>query len=155
MTVLEWSDALVLQLPAMDEIHEEFVERLAAVEQAPDDALLAAWRALVAHTERHFGQEDEWMLGTRFASSHCHMTQHRVVLGVMREGAAQGAKGQLEVIREMARELAAWFVQHAQGMDAALALHLRSADVGLSDVRLPGGHAMSEPSYTVHAAPLP
>jgi len=125
MTELLWSDALRLDLPAMDDTHREFVDLLAAVARAPDDGLVAAWSALVDHTDAHFAQEDRWMRQTRFASGNCHTTQHHVVLGVMHEGLAAGRAGRLDVIRQLARELAAWFPQHAQGMDAALALHLR------------------------------
>ena len=125
MAHLEWSDALNLDLPLMDDTHREFVDLLAAVDQASDAELLPRWRTLVEHTEQHFGQEDDWMQATRFASGNCHSMQHKVVLQVMREGAAMGARGELEPIRQMARELAVWFPQHAQAMDAALALHLR------------------------------
>ena len=62
---------------------------------------------------------------THFSSDHIHSTQHKVVLQVMREGAARAAQGDLQVLRVMASELALWFPQHAQSMDAALALHLR------------------------------
>ena len=43
-------------------------------------------------------------------------------------GLGVGAIAQVVVLilRQMARELAQWFPQHAQTMDAALALHLRS-----------------------------
>ena len=44
---------------------------------------------------------------------------------VMREGTARAEQGDLKVLRVMAGELALWFPQHAQSMDAALALHLR------------------------------
>jgi hypothetical protein len=54
------------------------------------------------------------------------------VLRVMREGLSAGASGRLDVIRQLAHELATWFPQHAQTMDAALALHLRN--VGLDPV---------------------
>ena len=37
MPNLEWSDALALDLPAMDDTHREFVDLLAAVNAAPDD----------------------------------------------------------------------------------------------------------------------
>jgi hypothetical protein len=37
-----------------------------------------------------------------------------------------GPRGSLAVVRQMADELAIWFPHHAQSMDAALALHLRS-----------------------------
>ena len=40
MANLEWSDALALDLPAMDDTHQEFVELLAKVENAPDAKLL-------------------------------------------------------------------------------------------------------------------
>jgi hemerythrin len=71
-----------------------------------------------------------------FASGNCHSTQHKVVLSVMREGLVQGTAGQLHVIRQMTHELAIWFPQHAQSMDAALALHLRGIgfDIATGDV---------------------
>ena len=125
MAALAWSDALVLDLPLMDDTHREFVDLLATVEQADDATLLQAWQALIDHTDQHFGQEDAWMSATRFASGNCHSMQHKVVLQVMREGAARAAQGELPVVRAMAAELAVWFPQHAQSMDAALALHLR------------------------------
>lgn len=127
MARLEWSDALSLDLPLMDDTHREFVDLLAQAQDATDAQLAAAWLALIAHTDDHFGQEDRWMAATRFASSNCHSMQHKVVLQVMREGAAQAADGNLDAVRAMAGELALWFPQHAQSMDAALALHLRRA----------------------------
>ncbi|MDP1567800.1 MAG: hemerythrin domain-containing protein [Polaromonas sp.] len=125
MARLEWSDALSLDLPLMDDTHREFVDLLALVQSAPDAALADAWLTLITHTDEHFGQEDRWMAATRFASSNCHSMQHKVVLQVMREGAALAAGGNLAAVRTMASELALWFPQHAQSMDAALALHLR------------------------------
>ncbi len=125
MAQLEWSDALALDLPLMDDTHREFVDLLAAVDRADDAQLLSSWLALVDHTHHHFAQEDAWMASTRFASGNCHSMQHRVVLQVMREGGVRAQQGDLQVLRVMARELALWFPQHAQSMDAALALHLR------------------------------
>ncbi|MCI5066798.1 hemerythrin domain-containing protein [Acidovorax sp.] len=125
MAQLEWSDALALDLPLMDHTHREFVDLLAAVEQADDASVLTTWKALVEHTDHHFAQEDDWMASTRFASGNCHSMQHKVVLQVMREGTQRAEQGDLKVLRVMASELALWFPQHAQSMDAALALHLR------------------------------
>lgn len=125
MPSLQWSDALALDLPLMDDTHREFVALLAQVDDAGDADLLDAWQALIAHTDDHFGREDEWMKNTRFASSNCHSMQHEVVLKVMREGLARGQTGDLATVRQMASELGIWFPQHAQSMDAALALHVR------------------------------
>ena len=148
MPTLEWSDALALDLPVMDDTHREFVELLAQVEAASDETLLALWRTLVDHTDAHFGREDQWMQDTRFSSSNCHSVQHKVVLQVMREGITHAQAGDLGVVRQMARELAIWFPQHAQTMDAALALHLR----GIGYDPLTGIVAMPEalPKSVIH-----
>ena len=167
MAALEWTEALVLDLPLMDDTHREFVDLLAAVEQAGDDQVLPAWQALIDHTDQHFGQEDYWMAATRFASGNCHSTQHKVVLTIMRVGAERGAKGELDVVRTMARELAVWFPQHSQSMDAALALHLRRVgyDPATDTVHAPDalpqelihgcGGACSSGDDEEHAAPAP
>lgn len=125
MSTLQWSEELALDLPMMDDTHQELVELLQAVDAAEDIELIPVWRDLILHTEHHFGQEDRWMEATRFASGNCHSVQHKVVLQVMREGLVRAEKGELFVLREMGRELAVWVVQHTQVMDAALALHLR------------------------------
>ena len=129
MSVLKWSDALALGLPFMDDTHREFVTLLAQVELASNTDVPLRWQELINHTESHFAQEDGWMRDTGFASSNCHTQQHEVVLSVMREGAQRALQGDPGMVRMMAQELATWFPNHAQTMDAALALHLRS--VGL------------------------
>lgn len=126
-TTLEWSEALSLEMPLMDTTHQEFVELLAKVVRAPDESLLSAWATLIDHTDDHFGREDQWMLDTGFAAGNCHSSQHSIILQVMREGGKRGLAGDLAVVRQMAMELGLWFPQHAQSMDASLALHLRSA----------------------------
>jgi len=127
MSLLEWSDALSLDLPLMDDTHREFVDLVTQLDQASDAALLPAWQALIDHTDAHFGQEDRWMAATRFASGNCHAVQHKVVLQTLREAGrlvAEGTEPQT-LLRRLTQELAIWFPQHAQSMDAALALHLR------------------------------
>ena len=126
MSALQWSDSFALDLPLMDDTHREFIDLLALVVNAADEDLLPAWKALIDHTDDHFAREDQWMQNTRFASGNCHSMQHKVILQVMRDGAQRGLHGELGVVRQMANELGIWFPQHAQTMDAALAIHLRS-----------------------------
>lgn len=125
MNTVEWSGALSLDFEPMDAEHREFVDLLAKAQRATDADLPAAWAALVDHTVGHFGREDEWMRGTRFSSTESHTMQHRVVLNLLREGLAMAQAGRIGAVREMADELAVWFVKHTQSLDAALALHLR------------------------------
>ncbi len=136
MNTLTWTDALALEVPVMDHTHQEFVELLARVHAADDATLPAAWNELLAHTEDHFGQEDAWMRDSGFASNNCHSAQHEVVLRVMREAISRQPP-QPAWLRQLADELANWFPAHAQSMDAALALHLRSAGMDLDTGELP------------------
>lgn len=135
MLTLQWTESLMLDLPQMDDTHREFVALLDRVVNASDETLLPLWHDLVSHTDTHFSREDQWMKNTGFSSSNCHSTQHQVVLQVMREGEKRADLG---LVRQMADELGIWFPQHAQAMDAALALHLRSVgyDPDTGQVRL-------------------
>lgn len=146
MPSLEWSDALSLDLPLMDDTHREFVDLLGVVERSADDAVIPAWLTLIEHTQVHFGQEDRWMQETRFSASNCHTVQHKVVLDVMREGLKRAEGGDIALLRMMAGELAQWFPQHAQSMDAGLALHLRRCghDPATGTVRHPDALPGSE-----------
>ncbi|MCU0924536.1 MAG: hemerythrin [Hydrogenophaga sp.] len=125
METVEWSEALRLDFAPMDTAHRTLVVLLAQAQAASDEALPPAWSALLTHTEHQFGEEDAWMRQTGFASASNHLLQHRVVLNLLREGEVMARSGQLAPVREMANELAAWFIKHTQSMDAALALHMR------------------------------
>lgn len=125
MNTIEWSDALQLDYEPMDAMHREFVGLLARVQTATDAALPDTWSAVVEHTTKHFGREDDWMRKTRFSSAANHTLQHRVVLNLLREGLVMARAGQSAAVREMACELAAWFAKHTQSLDAALALHMK------------------------------
>jgi hemerythrin-like metal-binding protein len=145
MLTLQWSDTLALGLPMMDDTHHEFVDLLAQVVSASDEELLDLWRGLIDHTHDHFAREDHWMTDTGFSSTNCHSTQHKVVLEVMREGQK---RADCTIVRQMADELGIWFPQHAQAMDAALALHLRSVgyDPVTGEVQLPA----AVPTQAIH-----
>ncbi|VTU36208.1 cation-binding hemerythrin HHE family protein [Variovorax sp. PBS-H4] len=125
------SEALALHLPFMDDACGEFIDLLTRVDEADNARLPSAWRDLVACAAENFAREDVWMRASGHAARKDHEIQHRVVLGVMREGALQAEEGRLLQVREMARQLRGWYEKHVQTMDAALALHLRSARIEL------------------------
>jgi hemerythrin-like metal-binding protein len=145
---LQWSEALSLEMPLMDRTHQEFVALLADAVTAADSTVLAAWAQLIDHTQTHFDQEDRWMTATGFAAGNCHATQHQIILQVMREGAQRGAMGDLPLVRQMAHELGLWFPQHAQSMDASLALHLRSA--GFDPITGAIAQPLALPAHKIH-----
>jgi hemerythrin len=127
MAALDRSGALSLGLPFMDRAREEFIDLLTLVDKADNARLPSAWQDLVLCAAENFAREDVWMRATGHASRKDHEIQHKVVLGVMREGALQAGEGRLLQVREMAHQLRGWYEKHVQTMDAALALHLRGA----------------------------
>lgn len=129
MNALAWTEELRLNQPLMDRTHEEFVDLLGMVRALLDEAdrpgALAAFVRLLDHTIEHFGQEDRWMRATGFTADNCHARQHAMVLQVMREVARRAGDGaDWEPLESVVSELAVWFPQHAQMMDAGLALHM-------------------------------
>ena len=121
MQTLEWSDALALGNATMDDTHREFVALLNAVAAAADADLLARLDDFVAHTERHFGEEERWMEATNFPPRGCHQGEHQNVLEIAREVRNRVAAGDVEYARKLADALAEWFPVHATTMDAMLA----------------------------------
>ena len=122
----QWSDALITGDARMDGTHREFAEQLGALLATPEADQLPLYEAFVAHTVAHFAQEDRWMLATGFTASNCHTDQHAMILETMQAVVQHYKKGETAIINRMGEALAEWFGDHAMGMDAGLAQHLKS-----------------------------
>ncbi|MDD5296056.1 MAG: hemerythrin domain-containing protein [Rhodocyclaceae bacterium] len=120
-----WSDALSLNVAAMDDIHQEFVATLAALQAAPDGELVARLDDMIAHTEEHFAQESVWMKAIQFPPIHCHEEEHDKVLVILKDVRRRAAAGDLALGRNLARELMPWLEHHAATMDNMLAQIIR------------------------------
>jgi hemerythrin-like metal-binding protein len=128
MTLLAWNDQLANHHPQMDTTHQEFVVLLNELQTALADgspALMARYDALLEHTVEHFAQEDRWMAATGFTPENCHSNQHNQVLELLREVRRRVVdEGQDDLLPRLLPELAQWFEQHAQTVDAALVFHM-------------------------------
>ncbi|MFM7800650.1 MAG: hemerythrin domain-containing protein, partial [Limnohabitans sp.] len=123
---LTWSDDLLTNMDKMDQTHREFVDLLAATELAPEDQLIASYKHLIEHTEDHFSGENQWMQDVNFGPGGCHTDEHDMILKVMREVLRRGEEeGKLDQVRQLTREIAVWFDNHAKSMDAVLAMFLK------------------------------
>jgi len=124
VTVLKWSDEFRIDEGPMDEIHVEFVDCLNVLGAAQGDAALPALDAFIAHTQRHFAEEEAWMAACEFPRVYCHSTQHESVLQVAREVRVRIAGGETTLAPLLAAAVAAWFRDHAATMDTMLAQHM-------------------------------
>jgi hemerythrin len=122
--LLAWSDQLAVGQSVMDDTHREFVEQLNRVGSAADAGVLAALDGFIAHTEAHFGQEEEWMESMDFPPRGCHKGEHEKILETARVVRKRVAAGDVRLGRTLAEALAEWFPQHAASMDAVLALYM-------------------------------
>ncbi len=124
MPSLQWTETLENGLARMDDTHREFVDLYNAVAEASEEGFLAAYDAFVAHTEAHFAQENRWMEAVDFPG--CHRAEHERVLVVLHDIRKRVASGDVFFAKRLVQELPAWFDNHTNGMDAALAFHLNS-----------------------------
>jgi len=121
-----WTDARLLGHPAMDAVHREFYEVVAALQACDAHTLPAALAAFEAHARSHFEQEDAWMRESGFPPRDCHIDEHAAVLKSLAEVQQALAAGQAGValVHDFAAHLLAWFPGHADYLDAALAAWL-------------------------------
>lgn len=117
----QWDDALLLGEPQMDRVHQEFVDLVVRMQQAPDDELAPLLEAFASHTRAHFEMENQWMRDTAFPPRDCHIDEHAAVLKSVDEVRALVAQGNTAICRSLIDELVRWFPSHAHHLDSALA----------------------------------
>jgi len=126
-----WTDAYLVGMPAMDDTHREFVEHVNALFKATDAGMAACLAALIAHSEGHFSQEQDWMQQTAFPATECHTNEHNAVLTSMREVLAyMEGGGDPNEARRLAIELTRWFPSHTDYLDASLAQWVSKKKLG-------------------------
>lgn len=118
---ISWNDGYLLGFNPMDQVHQEFVECVAALQQAANSELDGVLGILLQHCESHFEQEDRWMLESDFPARECHINEHAAVLKSIHEVKQQMVIGNVTACRQLGNELAAWFPGHADYLDSALA----------------------------------
>lgn len=121
MGSMRWHDGLVLGYTPMDQVHEEFVQCIAALQTGAEAELPALMEALEHHAVAHFADEDRWMRETDFPARDCHIDEHAAVLKSVREVRALAERGDMSECRRLAQALADWFPGHADYLDSALA----------------------------------
>lgn len=124
MAALQWTEQLENGLARMDDTHREFVDLYNAVAAAVPADFLAAYDAFLAHAEAHFAEENGWMEAVGFPG--CHRAEHDRVFAVLHDIRQRVERGDMFLGRRLIEELPAWFQNHVNGMDAALAFHLNS-----------------------------
>ena len=130
--MMVFDEEMVLGNAVLDETHEEFVNLLNRLENAPEQHLLPILDECIAHTTEHFETEETWMARLNFPAAGCHVGEHKQVLGVMKLVRTRVAAGEVDFAYALATELSAWLRIHATTMDYALTYFMESTGVEFS-----------------------
>ena len=128
MTIIEWDDAsYLLGVDIMDDTHKDFVNLVNQLSLAVDSEFASLFRQLIAHTEVHFQQEENFMIESKFPAFSEHKDEHQRILGEMNQFLKRVDKGLIVFGRNYIKDrLPDWFRLHASTMDSALAMHLKT-----------------------------
>lgn len=107
----------------IDAIHKQLEELALQLAEAEDVEFSSLFEALIEHTEQHFKHEEALMEESGFIHSSEHITEHRQMLGEMRQFSGR----RLPIARSYVRQrLSERFALHISRMDSLLAAFLRT-----------------------------
>jgi hemerythrin len=113
---------LISGVPAIDSLHEEFLEALIGLSSASDTDFVDRYQDFVKQAEEAFRVEEEWMEQLDLPIIKSHREQHARVLGALHHVYSRIQDGDLTVGKEVVKRLLPrWFILHISTMDAALA----------------------------------
>lgn len=113
--------SLILGNEDMDGMHREFMTLLATLDQADNHSFAALFSQLIAHTQAHFEQEQEFMAACGFSAVQEHRAEHTKILGELAQFEKRVLKGNTVMARAYVRDrLPEWFALHVATMDSAL-----------------------------------
>jgi hemerythrin len=77
------SDTLELNIPVIDQKHDEFLEILAKIKSSSKSEFLPLFQEMIEHTKEHFAFEEELMDKYDFYAKGEHIEEHKNLLGEM------------------------------------------------------------------------
>ena len=134
MDVLEWTPAMELGNPALDEAHRALFDEMMRLYAAPDSELAEGLPLLCDKLERDFRAEEDLMEAMDLPDVREHREQHARVLSALHHVEV----GEPAEVREALMLLPQWFQVHLATLDRSLAARLHSVGVPR---RASGGHA--------------
>lgn len=126
MDVLEWTPAMELGNPAIDEAHRALFDEMMRLYAAPDSELAEGLPRLCDRLERDFREEEDLMEAMDLPEVKEHREQHARVLSALHHVEV----GEPAEAREALMLLPQWFQLHLATMDRSLAAGLHPASMG-------------------------
>lgn len=117
----------LLNNDAMDELHHEFLEIYNSVDIYDIKSFQEKLTLLLAHSKKHFAQEEELMDTYGYSTSKEHKEEHNKVLAEMQYflNLSASAFGQKMLKAYYIEKIPSWFDLHLLSMDSDLAHFLK------------------------------
>ncbi|NML61774.1 hemerythrin family protein [Massilia sp. RP-1-19] len=124
--MIEWTPAMELGNPAIDEAHRALFDEMVRLYAAPDSDLAEGLPRLCDRLERDFREEEDVMEAMDLPDVKEHREQHARVLSALHHVVV----GEPAEAREALMLLPQWFQLHVATMDRSLAMGLHPAGTG-------------------------
>lgn len=123
------ADKHQLNFEVMDELHQEFLDIYNSVDTTSIKSFQDKLTVLLAHSKKHFAQEEELMDAYGYATSKEHKEEHNKVLAEMQYflNLSQSNFGQKMLKAYYMEKIPSWFDLHLLSMDSDLAYFLKKA----------------------------
>ncbi len=133
-TLVQWTEALSVRIPSIDQQHHRLVDLLNALHQAmvqakPREAVGAVLEELVAYTDSHFAYEEGLLDTHAYPELAKHKELHVKLVGQILEFQRQFNGGERNLDVEIFHFLKDWLVNHIMGVDRRYSTFLSSRGV--------------------------
>jgi hemerythrin-like metal-binding protein len=134
MALIEWSEALSVGIPSIDEQHRELVDIIndlhgAMLRREAREALAEIFERLAEYTERHFAHEEMLFDQFGYEGASAHKTQHSMLIAKVNELRGQFESGRVTVTMEVMEFLRDWLRNHIAVSDRRYAPFLKERGV--------------------------
>jgi len=125
MALIEWSSALSLGIPEIDDQHQRLVELVNSFSDAASRGrgnreVRTLLEALHAYTVEHFAAEEAYMAAIGYPDLDHHRALHEQLLGKLDDLRTHFEVSGRRITQPMLELLRYWLVAHLQGADQAI-----------------------------------
>ncbi len=134
MTLMDWNDALSVNIAEIDNHHKRLINLINDVYRGimlekPEDSIHRTLDELVSFTQTHFAYEERLFGDHGYPDRNAHMAKHKELLNQVGDLVGRYKSGEAGAGTEMMNFLKDWLVKHIMGTDQQYTSFLNSKGV--------------------------
>ncbi len=134
MTLINWNDALSVNIQEIDSHHKKLMDLINGVYQAMmmdkgKDVIEKILNELLEYTEYHFGYEEKLFQQYGYPETKAHIAKHRNLVSKVKDFVCEFKSGKANVDHELLVFLRSWLTNHIMGTDQEYTAFLNSKGV--------------------------